>query len=98
MNRFAVGAVFLLEDTRGQRSDRIVVEHRDRHLKNDGTGIQMLVDEAKITPVVIFGGLVGAVLWNLATWVLGLWLAWEGGFLKADQFIAFVAQDLKQKN
>ena len=31
-----------------------------------------LVDEAKITPVVIFGGLVGAVLWNLATWLLGL--------------------------
>src|SRR5882672_8038312 len=31
-----------------------------------------LVDEAKITPVVIFGGLVGAVLWNLLTWLLGL--------------------------
>ncbi|MGH3828472.1 MAG: inorganic phosphate transporter, partial [Pseudonocardiaceae bacterium] len=31
-----------------------------------------LVDEAKITPVVIFGGLVGAILWNLVTWLLGL--------------------------
>src|ERR1700742_1274399 len=31
-----------------------------------------LVDEAKITPVVIFGGLVGAILWNLITWLLGL--------------------------
>src|SRR3981081_1559416 len=31
-----------------------------------------LGDQAKITPVVIFGGLVGAVLWNLATWLLGL--------------------------
>ena len=31
-----------------------------------------LVDEARITPEVIFGGLVGAVLWNLLTWLLGL--------------------------
>jgi PiT family inorganic phosphate transporter len=31
-----------------------------------------LVDEARITPAVIFGGLVGAVLWNLLTWLLGL--------------------------
>ncbi|HEV7452611.1 MAG TPA: inorganic phosphate transporter [Pseudonocardiaceae bacterium] len=31
-----------------------------------------LVDETKITPVVIFGGLVGAILWNLLTWLLGL--------------------------
>jgi PiT family inorganic phosphate transporter len=31
-----------------------------------------LVDEARITPTVIFGGLVGAVLWNLLTWLLGL--------------------------
>jgi len=31
-----------------------------------------LVDEAKITPVVIFGGLVGAILWNLLTWLLGM--------------------------
>ena len=31
-----------------------------------------LVDEAKISPVVIFAGLVGAILWNLATWLLGL--------------------------
>ncbi len=31
-----------------------------------------LVDEAKVTPVIIFAGLVGAVLWNLVTWLLGL--------------------------
>jgi inorganic phosphate transporter, PiT family len=31
-----------------------------------------LVNEAKITPVVIFAGLVGAILWNLLTWLLGL--------------------------
>jgi PiT family inorganic phosphate transporter len=31
-----------------------------------------LVDDTKITPVVIFGGLIGAILWNLATWLLGM--------------------------
>src|SRR5215217_6169277 len=31
-----------------------------------------LVDEALINPVVIFAGLVGAILWNLVTWFLGL--------------------------
>jgi inorganic phosphate transporter, PiT family len=31
-----------------------------------------LVDDTKITPVVIFGGLIGAILWNLLTWLLGL--------------------------
>lgn len=31
-----------------------------------------LVNESKITPVVIFAGLVGAILWNLLTWLLGL--------------------------
>ena len=31
-----------------------------------------LVDEAKITTTVIFAGLVGAILWNLVTWLLGL--------------------------
>jgi inorganic phosphate transporter, PiT family len=31
-----------------------------------------LVDETLINPVVIFAGLVGAILWNLATWYLGL--------------------------
>jgi inorganic phosphate transporter, PiT family len=31
-----------------------------------------LVDETKITPTVIFAGLVGAILWNLLTWLLGL--------------------------
>ena len=31
-----------------------------------------LVDETKITPAVIFAGLVGAILWNLLTWLLGL--------------------------
>ena len=31
-----------------------------------------LVDETRITPVVIFAGLVGAILWNLLTWLFGL--------------------------
>jgi PiT family inorganic phosphate transporter len=31
-----------------------------------------LVDDTKITPTVIFGGLIGAIVWNLATWFLGL--------------------------
>ncbi|MBV9141155.1 MAG: inorganic phosphate transporter [Pseudonocardiales bacterium] len=31
-----------------------------------------LVNETKITPVVIFGGLIGAILWNLLTWLFGL--------------------------
>jgi PiT family inorganic phosphate transporter len=31
-----------------------------------------LVAESKITPVVVFAGLVGAILWNLLTWLLGL--------------------------
>ena len=29
-----------------------------------------LVDETQITPEVIFAGLVGAILWNLLTWLL----------------------------
>jgi inorganic phosphate transporter, PiT family len=31
-----------------------------------------LVNETKITPVVIFGGLIGAILWNLLTWLFSL--------------------------
>ena len=31
-----------------------------------------LVNDTKITPVVVFGGLVGAIVWNLLTWFLGL--------------------------
>src|SRR5437764_1888224 len=31
-----------------------------------------LVEESRITPQVIFGGLVGAILWNLLTWLVGL--------------------------
>jgi PiT family inorganic phosphate transporter len=31
-----------------------------------------LVSETQISPVVIFAGLVGAILWNLLTWLLGL--------------------------
>ena len=31
-----------------------------------------LVDETKISPVIIFAGLCGAIVWNLATWLLGL--------------------------
>src|SRR6195952_3306038 len=31
-----------------------------------------LVDDGKVTPAIIFGGLVGAIIWNLVTWLLGL--------------------------
>jgi PiT family inorganic phosphate transporter len=31
-----------------------------------------IVDDAKVTPAIIFGGLVGAIVWNLLTWLLGL--------------------------
>jgi len=31
-----------------------------------------LVDDAKVTVPIIFGGLVGAILWNLLTWYFGL--------------------------
>ena len=31
-----------------------------------------LVEESKITPVVIFGGLVGAIVWNLLSWLLSM--------------------------
>jgi PiT family inorganic phosphate transporter len=30
------------------------------------------VDDTLVTPGMIFAGLVGAILWNLATWLLGL--------------------------
>ena len=31
-----------------------------------------IVDDSKVTAAIIFGGLVGAILWNLFTWLLGL--------------------------
>ncbi|MEV0677796.1 inorganic phosphate transporter [Actinosynnema sp. NPDC050436] len=31
-----------------------------------------IVDDARITPAVVFGGLVGAIVWNLVTWYVGL--------------------------
>ncbi|MFI9812228.1 inorganic phosphate transporter [Saccharothrix variisporea] len=31
-----------------------------------------VVDDARITPAVVFGGLVGAIMWNLVTWYVGL--------------------------
>ncbi|MEU5690168.1 inorganic phosphate transporter [Actinosynnema sp. NPDC020468] len=31
-----------------------------------------VVDDARITPAVVFGGLVGAIVWNLVTWYAGL--------------------------
>ena len=31
-----------------------------------------IVDDSKVTPAIIFGGLIGAILWNLFTWLLGL--------------------------
>jgi PiT family inorganic phosphate transporter len=31
-----------------------------------------IVDDGQITPAIIFGGLVGAIMWNLVTWYVGL--------------------------
>jgi PiT family inorganic phosphate transporter len=31
-----------------------------------------IVDDAKITPAIVFGGLIGAIMWNLITWYIGL--------------------------
>ncbi|HTF55106.1 MAG TPA: inorganic phosphate transporter [Pseudonocardia sp.] len=31
-----------------------------------------LVDDTQVTPAVIFGGLIGAILWNMLTWLFGL--------------------------
>lgn len=31
-----------------------------------------IVDDRLVTPAIIFGGLVGAILWNLVTWLFGL--------------------------
>ena len=31
-----------------------------------------IVDDARVTPAIVFGGLVGAILWNLITWLVGL--------------------------
>src|SRR5947209_14621262 len=31
-----------------------------------------LVDDTKIGPSIVFGGLIGAIVWNLVTWFVGL--------------------------
>src|SRR5713226_2918050 len=31
-----------------------------------------IVDDVRITPAVVFAGLVGAIIWNLVTWLVGL--------------------------
>ena len=31
-----------------------------------------IVNDALVTPTMIFAGLVGAILWNLVTWLFGL--------------------------
>jgi inorganic phosphate transporter, PiT family len=31
-----------------------------------------IVDDGKVTPAIVFGGLIGAILWNLITWLAGL--------------------------
>jgi PiT family inorganic phosphate transporter len=65
-----------------------------------------LVDEAKITTTVIFAGLVGAILWNLVTWLVGLpsssshalfggligatWVAAGAGAINVDTLVAKV--------
>jgi PiT family inorganic phosphate transporter len=41
-------------------------------LKVAATVAKDFVDPSAVTPEVIFGGLVGAIIWNLATWYFGL--------------------------
>src|SRR5260370_39207825 len=41
-------------------------------LKVAATIAQDFVDPSSVTPQVIFGGLIGAIIWNLATWYYGL--------------------------
>src|SRR4051794_14826369 len=41
-------------------------------LKVAATVAKDFVDPTVVTPEVIFGGLVGAIIWNLATWYFGL--------------------------
>jgi PiT family inorganic phosphate transporter len=41
-------------------------------LKVAATVASGIVDSGKVTPVVVFAGLVGAIAWNLLTWYLGL--------------------------
>jgi PiT family inorganic phosphate transporter len=31
-----------------------------------------IVDDGRVTPAIVFGGLIGAILWNLITWLAGL--------------------------
>src|SRR5438270_6818636 len=41
-------------------------------LKVAATVAKDFVDASAVTPEVVFGGLVGAIIWNLATWYFGL--------------------------
>src|SRR3978361_825603 len=41
-------------------------------LKVAATIAEGILDATAITPAVIFGGLIGAIAWNLATWWFGL--------------------------
>src|SRR4051812_13535177 len=41
-------------------------------LKVAATVAKDFVDPSAVTPEVIFGGLIGAIIWNLATWYFGL--------------------------
>src|ERR671933_554412 len=41
-------------------------------LKVAATVAKDFVDPGAVTPEVIFGGLIGAIIWNLATWYFGL--------------------------
>ncbi|HZJ28632.1 MAG TPA: inorganic phosphate transporter, partial [Solirubrobacterales bacterium] len=33
---------------------------------------EAIVDQGVVTPTIVFGGLIGAIAWNLATWYVGL--------------------------
>src|SRR5258706_1569581 len=41
-------------------------------LKVAATVAKDFVDASSVTPEIVFGGLIGAIIWNLATWYFGL--------------------------
>jgi PiT family inorganic phosphate transporter len=51
-----------------------------------------IVDAAAITPTIVFAGLIGAIVWNLATWYLGLPSSSSHALIGGVVGAAFVAE------
>src|SRR3954465_8596118 len=48
-------------------------------LKVAATVAKDFVDPTIVTPEIVFGGLIGAIIWNLATWYFGWASSWSLG-------------------